>query len=453
MNRNPETINLTDMTLNRAIFSMAVPAAGSMMVQSLYHLVDTFWVGKLGAVPLAAVSATAFWIWMMFSLGDIAGVAANALVARAVGARRDDLIADNIRDCVMTSLAVSVILMALLLPSMGTLFRVLDLAPDVVAQATEYVWPWLLFLPVVLLMVPVASIFRAVGDARTPLKLQALMVVLNAVLDPIFIFGYGPIPAMGLAGAAWVTVGNQSLFILLGILILRKRGLWFTPNRRTLAGITRSGIARVFRIGLPIALNGSLFSLSYVGLTWVIAQFGSSAVAAIGMGHRMEAFPWFVSYGFSVAAASLVGQYLGAGQPEQAERAVWKSGAVAFGGVLLFFVVMMLAVKPVVRWFIDDPAVVAQSAAYLRIVAACWLFGVFEVVLEGGFSGAGNTMPPLVVGVPFTMMRIPLAYLLAISLGMGVSGVWWAIGLSMVIKGILMIVWFRRGRWKMATVG
>lgn len=452
MNQRAGIVNLTDMSLNRAIVRMALPATGTMLVHSLYHLVDTFWVAKLGAIPLAAMSATAFWVWMMFSLGDIAGVAANALVARAVGARREEAISDYVRDCVLVSLAVSVALMLALFPTISYLLSLLGLETDVVAQASAYVRPWLLFLPVILLTVPVASIFRAVGDARTPLKLQLLMVGLNAVLDPLFIFGYGPIPAFGLVGAAWVTIINQSLFVVLGIILLKRRGLWFSPRWSVISEVRLDSIRQVVRIGLPIALNGCLFSLSYVGLTWVIAQFGSASVAAIGMGHRMEAFPWFVSYGFSVAAASLVGQYLGAGRPDMAERAVWKSSLIALAGVGLFCVVMLLAVEPIVRWFIDDPDVVAASAAYLQIVAVCWLFGVFEVVLEGGFSGAGDTLPPLAVGVPFTLARIPLAYLLAIEFEMGANGVWWAIGLSMVVKGILLGVWFSLGRWKHTVV-
>ncbi len=448
MDNKPQTTNLTNLSVNRAIVHMAMPAMGSMLVESLYHLVDTFWVGKLGAAPMAAASAAAFLLWTIFSLSDLAGVAANTLSSQAVGADRSDKVAGILRQCLLAALFLSVILMLLALPFRRYLFMVLGLEAEVVVHAEAYLLPWLLGMPLFFLLWPVYQTFRGTGDARTPMLLTGLMVVLNAFLDPIFIFGFGPIPEFGLAGAAWVSVILHAVSFAVGIRILRRRGLWPEFTGRSFFKPDPAMFRKIVRIGLPIALNGAVFSLTYIGLTGVIALFGTPAVAAIGMGHRVESLPWFVSYGFSVAAASLVGQYIGAGRPDAAAQAAWRTCFLA--GVLISFLIgiVWLFAEPIVQFFIADPVVVAESSLYLRIAMTCWLAGIFEVVLEGAFSGSGHTLPPLVIGMPLTILRIPAAYFLSVTLGWGSVGVWWAIGGSMILKGGAMAFWFSRNRWK-----
>lgn len=452
MEAQPKITNLTEMSQNRAILTMALPATAMMLVQSLYYLVDTYWIGKLGASPMAAVSATSFLIWMIFSFGDISGVAANALAARAVGEKRYRQVSEYLRQCLLVSLITGLTVTLVLLPLHAYIFTWLNLEQDVVIYAGQYLLPWLYLLPAMLFSVTIGAFFRGVGDTRTPLLLMIMLVILNAILDPIFIFGFGPVPAMGLSGAAWVTVVNHLAYVIVGAWILYRRGLWPAWSGLGYFMVAAKDLSQIFRIGSPIAMNGVLFSLTYIGLTWVISHSGSPAVAAIGIGHRIEAFPWFVCYGFSVAAASLVGQYLGAGRPMDAESAVWKCVGIAGVFVLLFAILMVFWVEPIVRFFIDDPVVVAEAAVYLRIVSVAWLAGLFEVVLEGAFSGSGNTLPAMVIGVPMTVIRIPLAYVLAMTLEMGALGVWLSIGLTMLIKGVLITFWFTRRRWMKSRV-
>ncbi len=447
MTQSPKTTNLTQLPMNRAILTMAIPASGAMVIESLYHLVDTFWVGKLGALPLAAASATSFVLWMLMSFGDLTGVAANALSAQEVGANRSERVKEHLGQCLSLALILSVAFLLIMLPLRQVLFGWLNLEVEVSSLAVEYLLPWLLGLPVIFSAITVNAAFRGVGDAKTPMLLMGIAVIFNAILDPLFIFGLGPIPGMGLTGAAWVTVAAHAVILAIGLKILRKRELLPRFSLRQLK-VPWDDARRIISVGLPIALNGAFFSLIYIGLTWVIASFGSTPIAALGIGHRMEAFPWFIAYGFSIAAASLIGQYVGAGQPEQAEKAAWRTGFVALAFEAVFAVLILIWVEPIVRFFIDDPAVVSQSAVYLRIVAVCWLIGVFEVVLEGAFGGAGDTLPPLLIGVIFTALRIPAAYLFAIVLDGGIVAVWWTIGLSSAVKGALLIFWFKRGKWK-----
>ncbi len=448
MSTDVKTKNLTELGAGSAILTMALPATGTMMIEGLYHLVDTFWVGKLGATALAAASASAFILWMLFSSSDIVGVSTNTLVAQNVGAGRDDRIKDVVRRGIVGSLILGLVGGALVFPFRESYFLLLGVEVEVARLGGGYLAPWLLGLPVIMMTIVVQAAFRGAGDAKTPMLLMGSMVAFNAVLDPLLIFGWTLVPAFGLKGAAWASVFCHLLGSVAGALILKKRGLWPDWNGSRFFYVRMIEWWEMLRIGAPLALNGMFFSLTYIGLTAVIAIFGSNAIAAIGIGHRLESFPWFISYGFSVAAASLVGQYMGAGKPEEAARVAWRCSGIATAFIVVFCLVILLYVEPLIRFFIDDPEVVLEGSRYLRIAGICWIVGVLEVVLTGAFGGAGHSLPALAIGVPFTAIRIPMAYLLAVSLGMGVVGVWWAIGLSMVVKGLLIGIWFKRGGWK-----
>ena len=202
--------------------------------------------------------------------------------------------------------------------------------------------------------------------------------------------------------------------------------------------------ARIARIGAPIAISQVSFCVVYMALARVIARFGTPAVAAVGIGHTCESVAYFVSAGFSFAAATMVGQNLGARRPDRASRAAWVACGYALGPAALVAALMLAAPAALARFFIDDPAVVEIAVRYLRIVAVSELFLVFEIVLEGAFGGAGDTLPPLLVGGPLSIARVPAAYLLSVSLGWGIDGVWWAVTISTVLKGTLMALWFRR---------
>lgn len=443
-----KTTNLTELGLNRAILKMSLPTIMWMLSEALFHLVDSYWVGKLGAEPMAAASSTAFFLWIFFAFADVSGVANNALASQAVGAGRSDKVREYLRRSLLVALIFSTVIAGICWPLRRLIFAVLGLEPEVVDQAATYLEPWLIGMPIIYIAHTMGTTFRAVGDPATPTVMMFGLVIVNGILDPLLIFGWGPVPAMGLAGAAWCSVICHFIFLIPAALILARRGLLPRLLSLDFFRARLAQLSEIVRIGLPIATNGAFFSLTYVGLTWVIAKFGSESVAAIGVGHRLESFPWFFAYGFSIAASTLVGQYIGAGKPKEAGISAWRCCFSAALFILAFLLVILFAVEPVIAFFIDDPQVVAIGSTYLRIAAACWLVGVFDVVLEGAFSGAGYTLPPMLIGIPLTALRIPAAYVLAITMGYGTMGIWWAIGASSIIKGVLMIIWFARGTWK-----
>ena len=452
MNPDRTHTNLTEMPLPRAIAKMAIPSSLMMLAESLYHVVDAFWVGKLGAEPMASVTAVSFILWSLTSVGELGDVAAQTLVAQSVGAGNVERVRNRLRHCLTLAFFLGLALCMLILPLRKTMFDLVGLEPRVIAMASDYMLPWLIGLPVVFLTLPVLAAFRGLGDTSTPLKLMLVIVCVNAWLDPLMIWGVGPFEGLGLAGAAWASIICHVIALGLGAWLLHRRGFFPDLTRRWRGNLHWKWFGKIVSIGLPIASNGVLFSLIYVGLTKVIASFGSAPVAAIGLGHRIESFPYFIAVGFSMAATSLAGQYVGAGRYEDAAHAVWKTCLYCFVAIVPVVAVILVAIEPIVRFFIDDPAVVAICSEYLRIVGICWLIGFLEIVLTGAFSGVANSMPALLICTPLTAMRIPLAYLLAVTLDWGPSGVWWAIALSSVAKGLLMAFWFSRKRWIKTSV-
>ena len=276
---------------------------------------------------------------------------------------------------------------------------------------------------------------------RTPMLLA---LAANALLDPLLILGVGPFPRLGTGGAALATILTRAGSVVLGYRLLRRRHL--IRRVRPSSDVMRA----IARIGLPVSAGGVTFSLIYILLTRVTSQFGTAGLAALGVGHKIESLSFFACIGFGVAAATAVGQNLGAGQPERASRA--GHAALRDALVLMSLIGMTFLVIPdqLMHLFTTDPAVVAHGVSYLRIVAVAQLFMALELVLQIAMEGAGYTVWPMVSGVTLTSMRLPLAWWLHRPLGL--AGVWWAISLTAIARGVVMIGIWRRGTWRRQEV-
>ncbi len=440
MNETP----LTEISLPRAIFKLAWPAMTSMMLVNVFNLVDAFWVGRLGTAALGGMTASAFLVWCLFSVAQVLEYGVNAVVARRVGQGRPLEAGLTSGHGLVLALVLAVAVGAGLLPFQRPLFSALGIAPAVLQASLDYMTPMLWGFPSLALWFAVEATFRGSGDTRTPMVVLGSALVFNAVLDPVLIFGAGPIPAMGIAGAAWATIISHALADAALLWLLMQR-----PVRPHLSGgLSAAVFGSLFRVGAPIAITSLLFSIIYLFLTPIIAAHGSAPVAAIGVGHRVEGLVFFTCMGFSAAASTLVGQHLGAGNPRMAERAAWMTTWTCAATVALQAVLFYVFAPQIFAVFTDDPAVIAHGTSYLRVIALFEVGLVGELVLEGAFSGAGNSLPPMIIGVPLTAARIPAAYLLTRGTGLGVSGVWWAIGCTTLLKGIATGIWFRLGNWK-----
>lgn len=439
---------LTVMPLSRAIFKLAIPAMTSMLFIMVFQLVDAWWVGKLGAAPLAGVSGAAFAVWLLDSVATLISTGVNAMVARFVGEKRPDLAGRVVGQGVLYAVSLSLLFALLCLLFQDQILGIMGLTAEVRAYARSYLVVIFVGLVWLFLSFAIDAAFRGAGDTKTPLKIMSVSLSLNMLLDPVLIFGLGPIPAMGTAGAAIATVIAHMVMVIWGAWLLQKRQVRMVFGRNFRELVDPNIIWRMTKIGAPIAFSGVMFSLSYMVLTGIITRFGSPALAAIGLGHRIEGLSYFTAVGFSVASATLVGQNLGAGKIDRAEKAAWLVALYIAALLAVVSIIYYFFGEPIFRFFINDAEVIAEGARYLKIIAIFELCLGLEIVFEGAFSGAGNSVPPMAVSVPITWARIPLALLLAEHFGLGSDGVWWAVSITTGLKGILLAFWFSRGGWK-----
>lgn len=426
--------------LDRAIVHLGAPAALAALLQAGFLVVDTFWLGRVGTVAIAAASTGGFVMWLAQTLGEGTANGAGAVLARAVGA--GDLAAARRAGAAGLTLVVwaSLAIMVVGLPLRHHVFRFMGTATEVSAAGAQYLGIILLGMPAYFAFAWIAAAFRATGDARTPLRLLAVAALTNLVADPILIFGLGPLPPLGVRGAALATVGAWSAGAVAGWLLLADRGLrppvlaFLSPPRETLAAL---------RIGLPLAAEGAVFSLIYVLLTRTTTSFGTAPVAALGVGHKLEVLNYFVCAGMGSAAITLVGQSLGAGDPRRAVRAAWRTLFLTCLPVGVLTTLLVSMPDRAVAVFIPDPAVIASGATYVLIVGLSQVFMAAEVVLIGAFAGAHRTTGPALITVTLTAARIPAATALA-ALGWGVEAVWTAIAATTILKGVVLAaLWLR----------
>jgi putative MATE family efflux protein len=424
---------------------VALPAVASSLLMTLFFSVDTYWIGtRVGSAGLAAASTAVFWIWLLVSIAEMVNVGLTAVAARRYGEGRSQEAALVAGDALVLSMVLGAACAIIGLPLLPRLFGLMHTPPDVAELGVRYLTTYLLGAPLIFGFFAVDAAFRAAGDTRTPLYLLIASVGVTLVIDPLLIVGWGPIPALGISGAAIATVGTRAVAFGLGLLIVERRGVLRVgrPNWRA--------ILQVIRIGLPTAVTGVVFSLIYVFVTRTATKFGTPALAAFGIGHRVESWLYMIGVGFGAATAAIVGQNLGAGRTDRAERAGWLS----VGFCTLFGVGACILELVGAEWFAGifthDPAVIAEGARYLRIAAFSQLGICAEIVLEGALGGAGYTVAPMVTSTVMTASRIPLAAWAASR--WGTSGIWWTISLTAIGRAIAMMGIWRSGRWKRARV-
>lgn len=438
----------TSVNLNRAILLLAVPMVLEMVLESLFAVVDVAWVGRLGADAVATVGLTESMLSLVFAVGMGLSLSTTAMVARRIGEKDPEAAAVAAVQAIILGLIVSIAVGVPCLVFAPQLLRLMGATPTIIAVGSGYTRICLGGSCAVLLLFLNNAIFRGAGDAAIAMRLLWISNVINLILDPCLIFGVGPFPRLGVTGAALATFTGRSI----GVAYQFYRLLKGTERIRILARQIRVRIDvlwRLVRVSLTGILQFAIAHTSWIGLVRIVSMFGAAALAGYTIAIRVVIFVILPSWGLSNAAATLVGQNLGAGKPDRAEAAVWRTGLynMLFLGVVgVFFVVFA---GPVVRLFISDPAVVPRGIACLRIISCGNIGYAYGMVMLQAFNGAGDTVTPTIVNFfGFWILEIPLAYSLAIRVGMRSNGVFWAIVIAEgAIAGASAIL-FRRGKWK-----
>lgn len=443
------TRDLTSGSIPRALLALAGPIVAANLLQTVYQLIDTFWVGRLGPAAVAAVSVSFPILFVLIALGGGLAIAGAILVAQHYGAG-DSRAVDHVSAQTLLSVGVvSVGLSAagyLLTEPLMALF-----APDatVAAMAGEYLRISFLGMVAVFIYFVVQSLMRGVGDVRTPLFIVTGTVLLNFVLDPLLILGWGPVAPMGVAGAALATILTQGLSAVVGVWVLT-RGRYGIHLRLDDLRPDLPLIRKVLALGIPSSLEQSARGLGFAVMMILVTGFGTTVTAAYGIGVRVLGFVIIPALGLSMATTTVVGQNIGAGRPERAVRTAWIGVAVAFSamtgaGLLLF------AIAPaVIATFVPDaPEVLEIGTAFLRIIALFFGFIGVQQVLTGALRGAGATSAALVLTVvQLWVFLFPLAWLLSRRADLGPQGIWWAYPAANVLGATLAVGWFRSGSWQ-----
>lgn len=440
--------DLTQGPITGLLFKLAFPGVFSLLGMTVNHFIDGIWVGKIGPEALAAIAPAAFATWIVFSFVEVMPVGMVALISRFYGEK-------NFVQAGRTTSNVLkfVILISVLLTLAGALFSrhvfvAVGVSAQVVKLGTDFLTVFSLGLPAIFISEIIYAILRAVGDTTTPMKLTLAAIAVNMILDPLLIFGLGPFPKWGMAGAALATVIGYYVALFLAIRKVAGGVIPFGILSGGLFAMDSRLLWRVARIGIPISISGIIFSLIYLILAKVASPFGDFAVASFRVGQLVESVSYMVCFGFAQATASMVGQNLGARLPDRAQKTALVAQLVISGFTLCISFILYYFAWPITSIFTSDLPTTTAAVNYLKIIALSQVFMGFEVVLEGAFSGAGDTFPPMIVSIVGTTLRIPLAILLTGSLGFGYLGLYWAITISTVLKGIVIAVWFNLGRWK-----
>ena len=438
--------------IDRAIFLLAIPMTLEMLMESLFAIVDIFFVSKIGVNAVAAVGLTESMLTITYSLGWGLAMGTTAMVARRVGEQDNDGASVAAVQSIYLALLISIPIMIAGVFYAEGLLRMMGASEGLIEEGSGYTKIALSSNLIVILIFLINGIFRGAGDAA--LAMRALMIAngLNIVLDPLLIFGIGPFPKLGIEGAALATVLGRTIGIVYqlyhlnkgkGIIKIHKNNWQFKPDI----------VFRLVKLSAGVTAQFIISSASWIFLMRIMSTFGSIALAGYTIAIRIVVFTLLPAWGFSNAAATMVGQNLGAKQPERAEKSVWRTGYfnMIFMGIIM--ILFFAFGNNIASFFSDEKEVVFNAAQCLRIFAMGYLFYAFGMVLVQSFNGAGDTKTPTIMNLfIFWMFQIPLAYTLAIILDVGSTGVYYSIVAAESAFSIIGYFLFKRGKWKTIKV-
>jgi len=383
---------------------------------------------------------------------DFFSVGTVAIVSQHYGAGELEQASRKAKEIFKFAILFSIILCALGMIFSGKVIGLLNLEPEVERLGRTYVLIIFMAIPSLFLGEAVSSIFRAIGDTTTPMIIMITAVGSNIILDILLIYGVWIFPRLEVAGAAIATSIAHTIATILALIFVSRGKIPFEVFPKPSLALDWKVIRQIFKIGFPISMASVMFSVVYLVITRIMSEFGTSAVASIPVGNRAESISFMTCFGFYLATSAMVGQNLGANKPERAEKAAWASAGIVTLITGFYGLIFYLFSEQIPAIFTQEPEVIKNAAMYLKILALSQIFMGYEIVLEGAFSGAGFTLPPMLISIPGTLLRIPIAYYLAITLGMGPVGIFWAITISTIIKGIAIVIWFKAGTWKRKVI-
>ncbi len=439
--------------LLQQLLALAVPIAITGGVQTSYHLINAFWVGRLGSDAVAVVSICFPVILLMIAIGSGLSMAGTILIAQNHGAGKRD----QVNHVAAQTLAL-VLLLGTLLAGVGYLIaplvvRALGAEQSIFADALTYMRIAFIAAPFLFLSATYQAILRGIGEAAAPLRVVIASVGFNAILDPVLIFGWGPVPPLGVEGAAWATLLTQLVTAAAGVWLMLRPRFGFTlspsdflPNRATLK--------RLVGLGSPTAVEQAMQAFTVSFMTVLASGFGNLVLASYGIVFRIQTFVIIPAFSIGMATSILVGQAMGAGDPRQARRTALTASAINIALMGSLTAGLVLAARPIVTLFVpNDPALIDYGAPALGILALAYPFMGLQMAMTGTFRGAGKTLPAMLLTLlGIWGIQLPLAFSLSRLTPLEDMGLWWAMPLGAALNAGIGGLYFISGRWQPQSV-
>lgn len=435
-------VDLLHEPILQGLTRLAVPIMATSLVQMAYNLTDMAWIGRLGAGAVTAVGTAGMYSWLSQGIVDLAKIGGQVKVAHALGADRDKDAAQYARGAIQMGLLFAVFYGLLCIFGAKYLIGFFGLKEAVIIKNSEN------YLRIVcgLIIFPyinsvLTGILTAIGDSKTPFKANAIGLAANIILDPVLIFGIGPFPAMGVVGAAIATVTAQITVSVIFILAVRREAVIFRRFRLFTVTPVRY-IKEIATIGFPASAQNLIYASISMVLTRLVTGYGDTAVAIQRVGGQVESVSWMVGEGFAAAVNSFTGQNFGAGLFDRVKKGYGVAvKMMGLWGLATTSMLFFLA-EPIFIIFIREPEVLQAGVEYLRILGLSQFFMLIELTSVGAFAGLGKTSIASVLSITLTSLRIPLAFIFS-SAGLGLNGIWWALTVSSVMKGIIFYIMYR----------
>lgn len=444
--------DFTTGSMRKSIFLLAVPMVIEMIMEAIFAVVDIFFVAKLGADAIATVGITESLITIVYSIAVGLSIATTAMVSRRIGEKDKKGAGRTAFQSIITGTFVSVLIAIPGILFAKDLLMLMGASENIYSNMSSYTTIMLGGNVVIMLLFIINAIFRSAGDAAISMRILIIANALNIVLDPILIFGFGPIPALGITGAAIATNVGRGLAVLYQFYVL------FNGHKRVQLTISNlrihfATIRQLIKLSLGGIGQQLIATSSWIGMVRIISIFGSEALAGYTIAIRVIIFSLLPAWGISNAAATLVGQNLGADQPDRAAKSVWSVGKVNVVYMGLIGVVLFLFPSSILRLFTDDIAIITSGISSLQIISLGFIFYGLGMVMVQALNGAGDTVTPTWINLfSFWLFEIPLAYLMAIRFNIGENGVYYAIVIAEIVMTLAAVWFFRLGKWKLKRV-
>lgn len=436
-----KNVDLLNGPVLRSLTRLALPIMATSLIQMAYNLTDMIWIGRIGSEAVASVGAAGMFMWLSNGLASLAKMGGQVNAGHAFGARRPGEAARFAACAFQLSAFLGLLFGAVCVLFSAPLIHFFNLSsPSVISDARRYLQITCGLVVFSFLNQTFAGIFTAIGNSRSAFLATTCGLAVNIFLDPLLIFGAGPFPKLGVTGAAIATVSAQFIVTLLFLYHASKDSLIF-DKIKIFQKPDMAQVRSIIRIGIPTSAQNMMFTSISMIIARFVAGYGDAAVAVQKVGSQIESISWVTAEGFAAAINSFTAQNFGAGNRSRIREGYSCAFKIVLAWGIICTMLLTLTPAPIFRIFISEPEILPMGVDYLVILGVSQLFMSVEMMTAGAFSGLGKTVPPSLVSILFTALRIPMALTL-IHTSLALTGIWWSITISSILKGVLLFLWF-----------